>query len=199
MFRTPRFRGRASDFWLREPGFESCAAVIKPWASFCSNSFNCRNEYLTIGSGGYVYKQPSRVICCIWLDVSQRNRIGVRVNMYVREERFWGLDSALYKNLPLFAVLCSGNDLQDFYIKVGPYRGEFGSCGFDNNTLPSDSVKTFGCNPNAKGSALEISLLGNIEQYMALCEVLVYGSGEDWGHRPYRKNVIDMLERKQRI
>ena len=26
--------GRASDSRLREPGFESCAAVLKPWAGF---------------------------------------------------------------------------------------------------------------------------------------------------------------------
>ena len=26
--------GRASDSRLRGPGFESCAAVLKPWASF---------------------------------------------------------------------------------------------------------------------------------------------------------------------
>ena len=27
-------RGRTSNSRLREPGFESCAAVLKPWASF---------------------------------------------------------------------------------------------------------------------------------------------------------------------
>ena len=108
------------------------------------------------------------------------------------------MDTALYKNLPLLAFLCSGNDLQDFYIKVGPYNGEFGSCGFENNTVPSASSKAFGCNPNAKGSALEILLLGNIEQYLALCEVLVHGNGEVWGWKPYRKMDIDMLERVQR-
>ena len=32
--RAPWLRGRASDSRLREPGFESCAAVLKPWASF---------------------------------------------------------------------------------------------------------------------------------------------------------------------
>ena len=44
--------GRASDSRLREPGFESCAAVLKPWASFftlhCSSSLSCINEYLAI-------------------------------------------------------------------------------------------------------------------------------------------------------
>ena len=51
-------RGTASDSRLREPGFESCAAVLKPWASFftlhCPSSLRCLNEYLTIDSGGYV-------------------------------------------------------------------------------------------------------------------------------------------------
>ena len=37
----------------------------------------CLNEYLTIDSGGYVYEQPSRINCSIWLDASQRSRDGV--------------------------------------------------------------------------------------------------------------------------
>ena len=61
---------------LREPGLESCAAGLKPWASFfilhCSNSLSCINEYLVIDSGGYVYEQPSRINCSIWLDASQK-------------------------------------------------------------------------------------------------------------------------------
>ena len=43
-------RGRASDSRLREPGFEYCAAVFKPWASFftlhCSSSLSWINESL---------------------------------------------------------------------------------------------------------------------------------------------------------
>ena len=74
-------RGRALDSRLREPGFESCAAVLKPWANFftlhCSSSLSCINEHLAIDSGGYVYKQLSRINCSIWLDASQRSRDGV--------------------------------------------------------------------------------------------------------------------------
>ena len=55
-------RGRALHSRLGESGFESCAAVLKLWASFftlhCSSSLKCINEYLAINSGGYVYKQP---------------------------------------------------------------------------------------------------------------------------------------------
>ena len=44
------------------PGFESCAAVLKPWASLftlhCASSLGCINEYLATDSGGYLYKQP---------------------------------------------------------------------------------------------------------------------------------------------
>ena len=36
-----------------------------------------KNEYLAIDSGGYVYEQPSRINCSIWLDASQRSRDGV--------------------------------------------------------------------------------------------------------------------------
>ena len=60
--RAQWLRGRPPDSRLREPGFESCAAVLKPWASFftlhCSSSLSCINEYLAIDSGGYVYVQP---------------------------------------------------------------------------------------------------------------------------------------------
>ena len=79
--RVQWLKGRALDSRLREPGFESCAAVLKPWGSFftlhCSSPLSCINEYLTIDSGGYVYEQPSRINCSIWLDASQRSRDGV--------------------------------------------------------------------------------------------------------------------------
>ena len=78
--RAQWLRGRVSDCRLREPGFESCAAVLKPWASLftlhCSSSRSCINVYLTIDSGGYVYEQPPRINYSIWLDASQRSRKG---------------------------------------------------------------------------------------------------------------------------
>ena len=37
--RAQWLRGRASDSRLREPGFESCAAVLKAWASFFTLQF----------------------------------------------------------------------------------------------------------------------------------------------------------------
>ena len=51
----------------------------------CSSSISCINEYLAIDRGGYVYEQPSRINCSIWLDVSQRSRDGDLVNRSVRE------------------------------------------------------------------------------------------------------------------
>ena len=73
--RAQCFRGRASDSRLREPGFEPCAAVLKPWASVstlhCSSSLSCINEYLAIDSGGNVYERSSRINCSIWLDAAQ--------------------------------------------------------------------------------------------------------------------------------
>ena len=72
--RAQWLRGRALVSRLREPGFESCAAVLKPWISFfslhCSSSLTCINEYLVIDNGGYV---PSRINCSIWLNASQRS------------------------------------------------------------------------------------------------------------------------------
>ena len=74
-------RGRASHSRLREPGFESCAAVLKPWERLltlhCSSSLSSMNEYIAIDSGGYVYEQPSCINCSIWLDGSHRSRDGV--------------------------------------------------------------------------------------------------------------------------
>ena len=69
--------GSVTDSHLRAPGFESCAAVLKPWASFFTLQFSSAlssiNEYLAIDSGGYVYEQPSCINCSIWLDASQRS------------------------------------------------------------------------------------------------------------------------------
>ena len=79
--RAQWLKGRALDSRLREPGFECYAAVLKPWARFftlhCSSSLSYINECLAIDNGGYVYEQPSRINCSIWLDASQRSRDGV--------------------------------------------------------------------------------------------------------------------------
>ena len=89
VIRAQWLRGRASGSRLREPGFESCAAVLKPWARVftlhCSSSLSCINEYLAIDSGGYVYEKYPRINCSIRLDASQRSRDGVLVNRSVRE------------------------------------------------------------------------------------------------------------------
>ena len=73
-FRVQCLRGRASDSRLRGSGFETCTAMLKPWASFfnlhCSSSLHCIKEYLAIGSGGYLYEQPSPINCSVWLDAS---------------------------------------------------------------------------------------------------------------------------------
>ena len=46
---------------LKQLRFEFSAAVLKPWPRFltihCSSSLSCINEYLTIGSGDYVYEE----------------------------------------------------------------------------------------------------------------------------------------------
>ena len=54
---------------LREPGFESCTAVLNLGQVFFtlhfSSSFSCMNEYLAIDSGGYLYKQHLHINCCM--------------------------------------------------------------------------------------------------------------------------------------
>ena len=73
--RAEWLRGRASDSRLREPGFDSCAAVLKHWASvftrYCYTSLSCINEYLAIDSDGYVCEQPPRINCSICLDAKE--------------------------------------------------------------------------------------------------------------------------------
>ena len=83
---------RALDSRLREPGFKSCAAVLKLRASFfplhCSSSLSCINECMAIDSGGYVYEQPSCINCSIWLDASLRSWDGVWLNRSARELQY---------------------------------------------------------------------------------------------------------------
>ena len=75
--RAQCLRGRASVSRFSRPGFESCAAVLKPWASLFSlhysSSLSCINKYLAIDIDVYVYEQPSRINWSIWLDASQRS------------------------------------------------------------------------------------------------------------------------------
>ena len=56
LYRVQWLRGGASYSRLTGPGFESCAVVSKPWASFfnlhCFSSLRRVNEYLAI-DGGY--------------------------------------------------------------------------------------------------------------------------------------------------
>ena len=69
-------RGRASDSRLREPGFESCAAALKPWERLLtlhsSSSLGSINEYLAIDKW-WLCVLPSRINSSIWLDASQRS------------------------------------------------------------------------------------------------------------------------------
>ena len=71
---------RASDYRLREPGFESCAAVLKPWARVStlhySSSLSFINEYLTVVDM-CTNSLRALIHCSIWLDASQRSRDGV--------------------------------------------------------------------------------------------------------------------------
>ena len=78
-------RGRALDSQQRGPRFESCAAVLKPWASFFTLLCCCINEYMAINCGGWVYEQSLRISCSIWLDVYQRSWDGVSYNRSARK------------------------------------------------------------------------------------------------------------------
>ena len=72
------------------------------------------NEYLAIQSGGYLYEQPSSINCsvagcfleklsrCLTEHVCQgSNSLCVSVKRF---EQSSGLDTALYKNLPIYLL-----------------------------------------------------------------------------------------------
>ena len=79
---------RTSDTWLREPEFESCAAILNlgevlslyiapvPAAVYIS----CINEYVVIDSGGYLFTISLPALVSVWPDVSQRSWNGVWSN-----------------------------------------------------------------------------------------------------------------------
>ncbi|KAK2178417.1 hypothetical protein NP493_545g01096 [Ridgeia piscesae] len=62
-------RGRAANYRLREPAYESCAAVLNfgqnVFTLHCSSSLSCMNEYIAIDNGGYLYEPPSCINCCV--------------------------------------------------------------------------------------------------------------------------------------
>ena len=68
--RVQWLRGRASDSRRREPGFKSCAVVLKPWASLftlhCSSSLSCINECLAIDSASSL---RALIAACGWKEV----------------------------------------------------------------------------------------------------------------------------------
>ena len=88
--RAQWLRGRSSDSRLRGPGFESYAAVLKPSLHkfFHSTLFQFTQLYKWVPGcrqWWYVYEQPSRINCSIWLDASQRSWDGVWLNRFVKE------------------------------------------------------------------------------------------------------------------
>ena len=71
--RVQWLRGRVPDSRLWEPGFESCAAVLKPRASFftlhCSSSLSNINEYLAVDKWWICVRAAFRtlILACGWM------------------------------------------------------------------------------------------------------------------------------------
>ena len=59
------------------PGSNPGCGVKTLGKFFHSTLLQFTQLFLTIDSDGYVYEQPSRINCSIWLDASQRSRDGV--------------------------------------------------------------------------------------------------------------------------
>jgi len=82
----------------------------------CYSSLSCVSDYLAITSGGYLYMNSLCKIIAAWLDASRRSQDGVQLtrsaSLSAREEsvehlkQSWGMDIALYKNLPFIFVCC---------------------------------------------------------------------------------------------
>ena len=82
---TVELRGRASDSTKRTRVRILCCGVKTLGKFFPLHYSSYINEYLAIDSGGYVYEQPSRINCSIWLDASQSSWDGVWLNRSARE------------------------------------------------------------------------------------------------------------------
>ena len=70
--RAQWIRGRASDSRLRGPGFESCAAVLKPWAScFHSTLFQFTQLYTRVPGYRqwwiYTSRHRALIAACGWM------------------------------------------------------------------------------------------------------------------------------------
>ena len=95
------------DSQWRKPGFNPVCCYFEVWAYLfspqCHSSLSYINEYLAIDGvenvSEFVFAQQTTV----WLNASQRSRVGVRMNRSVRGcevkcfEQSNGLDNALYK------------------------------------------------------------------------------------------------------
>ena len=60
-----------------KPGSKLVLLIFWVDKFFHSTLLQFTQLYLTMDSGGYVYEQPLRINCSIWLDASQRSRDGV--------------------------------------------------------------------------------------------------------------------------
>ena len=82
--------------------FEARAFLFSPQFN---SSLGCVNVlYLFINSCRDVWASSLRTIIAVWLNASQRSRVDVGMNRSAIVKRFKrsnGLDTALYKNIPL--------------------------------------------------------------------------------------------------
>jgi len=75
-----------------------------------------------------------------------------------------------------YIAIPTGKRLSNFNIVVGPYNDQLWKCGSSSNYMYTGEVVSFTCDPNAKGSALKITIKDK-RAYLMLCEVLVFGKG----------------------
>ena len=66
-----------------------------------------------------------------------------------------------------------------FDISIGPYHGQYGTCGSSYNDMTEETGDTmfFKCPRNVLGPTLKITKSGSRSR-LTLCEVFVYGHGK---------------------
>ena len=75
-----------------------------------------------------------------------------------------------------YIAFSSGTRLSNFDIAVGPFNDQYWKCGSSSNDMDTGEIVSFTCDPNAIGSALNITIK-NRKDFLVLCEVLVFGKG----------------------
>ena len=116
-----RLEGRTLN---RENPVSNPTAVVEPLASLitprCRSSLSCINEYLALQTVVEMLTNSLRAIAA-WLNASQL-RWSWNEQVYQRFERCYGLDTALYKNVPFSSFIGIQTTVQNEHNFIAHYK-----------------------------------------------------------------------------